>query len=300
MTYVFEPAVKAALKGRLALIGPAGSGKTWTSLVTAGALTQGGRIALIDTQRRQSLHYADIFKFDVAHMTGNFHPDNLTACLADCSSHDAVIIDSWSSFWSGDGGMLEQVDRVSEGKPGSSFNNGWKTMRPHERRMFEAMMSFPGHLIVTIRTKTEWVVSNEGGKIKPQKVGTKPEQREDLEYEFDLVATLDREHTLSVIKSHCPPLTGAIIDRPTEEFGTTFLQWIENGERPKTVWDWRSEVLDKDHTADTLRQLRDQLVAAGVGGAAVLDDYGDATTLVQLANRRGAELLKQAKGATTS
>lgn len=288
MTYIFEPAVKAALKGRLALIGPAGSGKTWTGLVTASALAQGGSIAVIDTNRRQSLHYADMWKFDVAHMR-SFHPDNLTAALADCSSYDVAVVDTWSSFWSGPEGMLEQVDLASEGRPGSTFNNGWKTMRPNEVRMIEAMMSFPGHLVVTIRTKTEWLVGNVDGKAKPVKVGTKPEQRENLEYEFDLVANMDMDNTLTVVKSHCPPLHNAQITKPTEEFGFTFLQWLSTGQKPKTAWDWRDEVL-AENDFDNLRLLRDQLVAAGVGGTPMLDNYGDATTLVDIAMRRGREL----------
>lgn len=288
MTYIFEPAVKAALRGRLALVGPAGSGKTWTALTTASALAQGGRIAVVDTNRRQSLHYADMWKFDVAHMR-TFHPDQLTAVLGDCSSYDVAVVDTWSSFWSGPEGMLEQVDLASEGRPGSTFNNGWKTMRPAEVRMVEAMMSFPGHLIVTIRTKTEWLVGNVDGKAKPVKVGTKPEQRENLEYEFDLVANMDMDNTLTVVKSHCPPLHNVQIAKPTEEFGFTFLQWLNNGTKPKTAWEWRDEVM-AEQDFDTLRGLRDQLIAAGVGGTPMLDEYGDATTLLEIVNRRGREM----------
>ena len=289
VTYVFEPAVKAALKGRVALVGPSGSGKTWTSLVTASALAQGGKIAVIDTNRRQSLHYADLWNFDVAHMR-TFHPDNLTAALGDCSGYDVAIVDTWSSFWAGTEGMLEQVDLASEGRAGSTFNNGWKTMRPVELRMMEAMMSFPGHLIVTIRTKTEWLVGNVDGKAKPVKVGTKPEQRENLEYEFDLVANMDMENTLSVVKSHCPPLHNLVTAKPTEEFGFTFLQWLNNGTKPKSAWDWRAEIME-EHDVDALRRMRDQLVSAGVGGTPMLDDYGNATTLIEIVNRRGRDLM---------
>lgn len=289
MTFIFEPAVKTALKGRVALIGPAGSGKTWTGLTTASALAQGGKIAVIDTLKRQSLHYADMWRFDVAHLR-TFHPDDLTAALGDCSGYDVCMIDSWSPFWSGPGGMLEQVDNASEGRTGSTFNNGWKTMRPAETRMMEAMLSFPGHLIVTIKTKTEYLVTTgTDGKVKPVKVGTKPEQREGLEYEFDLVANLDMENTATVVKSHCPPLHNAVVPKPTEEFGFTFLQWLSNGVRPKTAWDWRDEIM-AEQDFDTLRSLRDQMVAAGVGGTPMLDDNGDATTLIEIVMRRGREL----------
>jgi hypothetical protein len=121
-------------------------------------------------------------------------------------------------------------------------------------------------------------------------VGTKPEQRENLEYEFDLVANMDPQNALTVVKSHCPPLNNAVVAKPTEEFGFTFLQWLSNGARPKTAWEWRAEVME-ELDVDALRRLRDQLVAAGVGGTPMLDELGDATTLVQIANLRGKELM---------
>ena len=46
----FKRATKAAAKLRLGLIGPAGSGKTYTALRIAQGL--GGKIAVIDTERR--------------------------------------------------------------------------------------------------------------------------------------------------------------------------------------------------------------------------------------------------------
>jgi hypothetical protein len=161
----------------------------------------------------------------------------------------------------------------------------------------EALMNFPGHLIVTIQTKNEYVVSTVDGKAKPQKVGLKPEQREGLEYEFDLVGTMDMENTLTVTKSHCPDLTRAVIDQPTEELGLTFLQWLNNGVRPKTPWEWRAEVLEQPHDIESLRALRAQIIAAGVGGAPMLDGEGDATTLIRIVDRLGRELTSaQSKG----
>jgi hypothetical protein len=51
-----------AAKGRIALVGPAGSGKSYTSLLMARALAgPTGKIAAIDTERGSLSKYADVF-----------------------------------------------------------------------------------------------------------------------------------------------------------------------------------------------------------------------------------------------
>lgn len=294
MTFVFEPATKEAVKARLVLEGPGGSGKTCTALRIASALADGGRIAVIDTQARQSLYYADQFKFDVTHLS-SFHPDSLVDALACASGYDVTIVDTASRFWSGREGMLEQVDRLSDGRSGSTFNNGWKEMRPVEMRMIEAMMCHPTHLIVTLRVKTEYVINVDPstGKHNPRKVGLKPDQREGLDYEFSIVGTLDMAHTMTVTKANFGLFDGAIIEKAGEEFGLEWLQWLNNGERIKTAWEFRDEALSPGQTFETLRELRDVIVAAGRANTPLLDENGDPSTLIEIITRRGRELAPQ-------
>jgi hypothetical protein len=63
------------------------------------------------------------------------------------------------------------------------------------------------------------------------KVGTKAEQREGLEYEFDLVASMDLSNELTVVKSRCPALSGEIVARPGQAFAETFKAWLDDGEQ---------------------------------------------------------------------
>src|SRR5437016_2786217 len=61
----FTKAVKYNAKGRVALIGPAGGGKSFTALVLARALAgPTGKIAAIDTEHGSLSKYADLFDFD--------------------------------------------------------------------------------------------------------------------------------------------------------------------------------------------------------------------------------------------
>jgi ABC-type lipoprotein export system ATPase subunit len=63
----FTKAVKFDEKGRIALMGPSGSGKSFTALEIAAFLAQmvGKRIAAVDTENRSLRKYASLYDFDV-------------------------------------------------------------------------------------------------------------------------------------------------------------------------------------------------------------------------------------------
>jgi hypothetical protein len=294
VTYILEKATKEQAKARWILEGPAGSGKTRTSLAIASGL--GSSTALIDTNRRQSLVWAGMFDFDVLHMSTNFHPDQLVEALAQCSAYDTTIVDSGSSFWSGPGGMLEQVELASEGKSGSTFNNGWKTMGPAEKRMIDALLAHPGHLLMTLKVKAEYVVQQgANGKWEPKRVGTKPDQRAGLDYEFGIVSTLDDDHTLRFLKSPYEGFDGRAIERPTADVGAEFLTWLLDGKEAVTAWDLRNEAFEVK-TLDDMKALRQRAWHLNMQHAAVTDEHGDASTLEQIIIRLG-NALRPAGGA---
>jgi len=72
----FRKATKEQLKLRMALIGPAGSGKTYSALNIAQHL--GKQIAVIDTEHGSASKYAGLFAFDVVELD-SFHPQNYIA-----------------------------------------------------------------------------------------------------------------------------------------------------------------------------------------------------------------------------
>jgi hypothetical protein len=95
--------------------------------------------------------------------------------------------------------------------------------------MVEALLSYPGHLITTMRSKTEWVVNNEGGKAKPVRVGLAPEQGKGIEYEFDQLLEIGPDHVAQVIKDRTGKFQGRLIERPDEAFGQELASWFAAG-----------------------------------------------------------------------
>ncbi|WP_410539775.1 ATP-binding protein [Streptomyces sp. KL2] len=293
-TFTFTPATKEQAKARIALTGPTGSGKTYTALITGTAL--GERVALIDTEHGSASKYADEFAFDTLQLT-SFEPTGLIDVLAVAAheGYDTVIVDSLSHFWSGAGGVLEQVDNAAKRYgTGSSFA-AWKETRPMERAMIDALLAYPGHLIVTMRTKTEYVVeTDDRGRKVPRKVGLKPEQREGIEYEFDIVGDLDHENTLVISKSRAKPLSGLVIRKPGTEFADSVLDWLSAGKPTPSASDYLATATAPDTSYEDLRALYEEARRHNLLAAAVLDPAGEPTTLGDLIVRRGTEARKEA------
>jgi len=280
MTLSFKPATREASYARIALSGPSGSGKTYTALALGTALAD--KVAVIDTERGSASKYVGLngWQFDTV-QPDSFSPLSLVELLglAAGGEYGCVIVDSWSHYWMGVDGMLEQADRRAKG--GNSFS-GWKEVRPEERRMIDALVSFPGHLIATMRSKTEYVVEeNERGKKVPRKVGLKPEQRDGAEYEFDLVGDLDHDNTLTVVKSRIHTLAKAVVPMPGEEFAHQIRDWLSDGARIPTVAEYRKQALAAE-TREELKALYDEVSGHKLTVAPTVDRDGNSTVLGDL------------------
>lgn len=280
MSLAFKPATREASYARIALSGPSGSGKTYTALALATALSD--RVAVIDTERGSASKYVGLngWQFDTV-QPDSFSPLSLVDLLgaAAGAEYGCVIIDSLSHYWMGVDGMLEQADRRA--RNGNSFS-GWKEVRPEERRMIDALVAYPGHVVVTMRSKTEYVIEeNERGKKAPRKVGLKPEQRDGIEYEFDVVGDLDHDNTLTVVKSRIHTLAKAVIPLPGEDLATQIRDWLSDGEKVPTVAEYRKRALAMD-SVDDLKALFEEVSGHRLVTAPTVDAAGRPTVLGDL------------------
>jgi energy-coupling factor transporter ATP-binding protein EcfA2 len=290
----FEDAVRAAEKARIALTGPSGSGKTYTALsIGTGLLPEGGTLGVIDTERGSASKYAGLFTFKTMKLP-SFEPQALIRALAVAAARgiDVVIIDSLTHFWSGRGGALAQVDQKTKSSSSkNAFTTGWKDVSPLLLDMLDAILSYPGHVICTMRVKTEWVIQeNDRGKKEPTKVGTKLDQRDGIDYEFDLVGALDQSHTMSVDKSRYPTIeVGSVHEKPDFGFGQTISQWLDDGEgNALGVMDYVALALDPQQTPQQLLNLLTDVEGRGLLGAAVLGLDRQATSLGALIRLMGS------------
>ena len=228
---MFKRATREQLKARIALDGPSGSGKTYTALRCASAF--GDRVAVIDTEHGAASKYSgeapdDVpWEFDVLNLT-DFNPLRYIEAIeaAGHAGYKVLVIDSLSHAWMGKGGALEMVDNSGE----KNNFTAWNKVSPIFRRMIEAILASPCHVIATMRTKTEYVLEkDEKGRNVPRKIGTAPVMRDGIEYEFDLVCDIDIDHTLRVMKTRCNQVDGATAHKPTPAFWTPVVDWLRTG-----------------------------------------------------------------------
>ncbi|MBM4683807.1 AAA family ATPase [Rhodococcus hoagii] len=288
MTIQFTPATKKASKARIALCGPSGSGKTYTGLALATALSD--RVAVIDTERGSASKYVGLngWQFDTV-TPDKFSPLSLVETLgvAAGAGYGVALIDSLSHYWMGADGMLEQVDRRA--RNGNNFS-GWKEARPDERKMIDALLSFPGHVIVTMRSKTEYVIEeNDRGKKAPRKVGTKPEQRDGIEYEFDVIGDLDLDNRLSISKTRISSLAGETFLHPGVELARTIADWLADGVEVPSIGEYRDRAAGTD-SRDALLEILREVEAAQLSNAPTVDEEGRPTVLRDFIVARGKTL----------
>ena len=225
----FKKATKAAAKLRCAIFGPSGAGKTMTSLRVATGL--GGSVAVIDTERGSASKYSDRFAFDVLELQDQSVQGYVDAIkLAGSEGYAVLVIDSLSHGWQS---LMDEVDKLAKTKFKGNTWSAWSEGTPQQRKLVKAILDFPGHVIATMRSKTEWTTVDDGrGKKVPQRIGLAPEQGKGVEYEFDILVEISTDHIANVIKDRTGKFQDKLIDKPDEQFGRDLAAWLADGTTP--------------------------------------------------------------------
>jgi hypothetical protein len=241
-------ATKKKLNALISIVGTSGSGKTYSSLRIAAGLmtvTDGpADILVIDTEHRSAELFADEFGFDTIQLEKPYHPARFGQALhmaGDAGIYGAVIIDSLSHSWIGDGGSLAMVDRERAKSASGNAHFAWRNVTPVYRQLFEeiriARRFF--HVIATMRAKAAYVYEEEfkdgRKKIVPVKIGLGPEIRSGSEYTFDVIMKMDMNHAGFVEKSRCHDLDGKTFPKPGNEFTAILWDWLNSGSTAEEV-----------------------------------------------------------------
>ena len=217
---MFEKATKAKSKLRLALFGVSGGGKTFSALRLAKGL--GGKIALIDTEHGSASKYADRFDFDVCDLDKPTI-NNILMCMDQAKHYDVLIIDSLTHAWNE---LIQEVDKIAKAKYGGNSWSGWADGNKKQTELINAILSFPGHVIATMRAETNWTTTvNDKGKMVPVRIGEAPKQGKQIEFEFDMLMQISQDHQAVVLKDRTGKYQDDcfVID---EEFGKNLSTWL--------------------------------------------------------------------------
>jgi hypothetical protein len=235
---------------KMALQGPSGSGKTYSSLLLAyGLVGDWTKIAVIDSEHNSAHLYAHLGPYNVLGISQPFPPEKYIEALETClnAGMKAIVIDSISHEWEGIGGILD----VHGNMPGNSFAN-WAKLTPRHNSFVQRMLQAEAHIIATIRSKQDYVLSDKNGKMVPEKVGMKGVQRDGMDYEFTVVLELDIRHNAVSTKDR----TGLFSDKPPfvvdPSTGITIRDWCNTAVVPL---DKVKELIAEAPSMEDLRQL---------------------------------------------
>ena len=212
-------------KIKMALQGPSGSGKTYSSLLIAfGLCNDWSKIAVIDSENHSSELYSHLGNYNVIQLDGPHSPEIYKQAIEICENEgmEVIILDSLTHAW-------EYLLDFHSSLQGNSFTN-WAKVTPRHNGLVNKILESPCHIISTIRTKQDYVLSEKNGKVVPEKIGLKTVQRDGLEYEFTLVFDLNIKNHATASKDRTNLFFGKSEHKLSSETGRLIKDWCNNNE----------------------------------------------------------------------
>ena len=303
---IYRKAERRKAKLRLAITGPAGSGKTYSALLIAFGI--GGKTALLDTENGSGDLYSALGDYDICSISAPFTVQKYIDAIksAEQAGYDILILDSISAEWAGSGGLLNLHTQLTSSSKANSFA-AWGQVTPKHNAFIDAIINSRLHIICTIRSKTEYAqIQNERGKTEIRKMGLGLVQREGIDYEFTTVFDLNFNHEVTVSKDRTSIFDGQVFTI-TQDTGKLLKEWLDSGievidervlqERKQAVYNNYLKLFQADpHDAPRLAQEAIMSVTQGRGSKDwTLDDIARLEADVQTrSNNAGQEELAEA------
>lgn len=300
MTHTFRPATRENVGLWVNLIGGTGSGKTYSGFRLASGIAGDKPFAVIDTENRRALHYADAFRFDHAELRPPFRPESYADAVvaADAAGYPVIMLDSGSHVWAGDGGVLdwqdEELDLMVERARKRKDNredwqireagkmSAWIKPKMGHKQMVQKLLQVRAHIILCLRAeeKVEMIrdKDNKMQIVKKQsltgKDGWIPVCDKNLPFEatcsFLLLASAPGiPHAIKLQEQHKALFP---LDQPiTEESGRRLAQWASGAAAPKAT-----------PPAQSTAPLPPSVEPGGVATDALIDDKDEGALLDHL------------------
>jgi hypothetical protein len=226
--FTFKKAERHAVKLKIAVDGPSGSGKTMGALALAKGITNGGRIALADSENVSASLYAGRFEFDTIAIP-DAKPSTYKALIdaAVEGGYEALVIDSLSHAWH----YVLAEKEAHELR--DSKANGWTLWRkygPMWDGLMQHILQAPIHIIATMRSKQayEQVVKSDGRKAVV-KLGMAPQVRDGSEYEFSIVFSVNQDHFAEATKDRSELFAGRQLNLCDVALHRELAAWMDSG-----------------------------------------------------------------------
>jgi hypothetical protein len=155
-----QPAIRKKQKMRLALQGDSHSGKTLSALLIANGLEPDWKkIAVIDTEQNSASLYSHLGPFNVVQINAPFRTDKFYEAIELCeeSLMEVIIIDSISSEWVGEGGILDQYAAL----PGDMAAK-YHAVMPSHHEFIDYIQDCSAHVIASVRSTANRIEQQEG------------------------------------------------------------------------------------------------------------------------------------------
>lgn len=171
----FRPAVRENVGLWINLIGGTGSGKTYTAMLLASGISGDKPFALIDTENRRGLHYADMFNFHHAELKPPFRPDAYAEAVlaADAAGYPVIVIDSGSHVWAGEGGVLDWQEEELNRMAGDDWQkrervkmSAWIKPKMSHKKMVQKLLQVKAHIILCLRAEEKVEMVKVNGKTE--------------------------------------------------------------------------------------------------------------------------------------
>jgi len=220
-----QTASRKQAKIKLGLQGPSGSGKTMSALLVSwGICNDWSKIALVDTENHSADLYAHLGHYKTCQLEPPHSPEKFIEAIELCENDGAevIILDSITHEW-------EYLIDYHSTLQGNSFTN-WSKVTPRHNDFVKKILQSSCHVICTIRTKQDYVLSEKNGKMVPEKVGLKSVQKENIDYELTVVFDLNIKNHATASKDR----TGLFFGKPEEKLsiatGELIRNWCNSGE----------------------------------------------------------------------
>ena len=190
MSFQYTRAKRENVNLIIALAGASGSGKTFSAMKIANGICGDDPFLMIDTEARRGLHYADKFNFEHNPLLMPFHPDKYLEAVRDGAKRGfaAIVIDSMSHEWAGEGGILEMAD-----KDGSKSPSNWIKPKAAHKRMMNGFLQADTNLIFCLRADEKIRIipdPHKPGKMMIEHIGWVPIAEKRMLFEMTVSFTL--------------------------------------------------------------------------------------------------------------